>query len=332
MCFTGAAIFLGGARIKNSQPQGKLCTNHAGAPDGWYTVATHRFMLAALLRYGNIGGQLDIGKSARIYKPMHEERDTLYRVSEQLPPMTMRLTDLELPAFMQIAENFGTDQYAYVVTPNVDHLIRYCDDPIFRDLYRSARFILLDSRFLASIIRFTRGIHLPTAPGSDITNSLFDKVILPADKVVLIGGTNEQARLLSQRHGLTGLRHYNPPMGFIKDPLAVETTLRFIEEQSPFRFCLLAVGCPQQEILARALKNRGHARGLALCVGASINFLTGGERRAPQWMQKLSLEWLFRLLQDPVRLAGRYLLRGPRIFLLLPRLRFELRSPEAGHV
>jgi UDP-N-acetyl-D-mannosaminuronic acid transferase (WecB/TagA/CpsF family) len=65
-------------------------------------------------------------------------------------------------------------------------------------------------------------------------------------------------------------------------------------------------------------------------VGASINFLTGTERRAPAWMQRAGIEWLFRLMQNPTRLAKRYLLRGPRIFLFLPRLKFELRTPVSG--
>jgi UDP-N-acetyl-D-mannosaminuronic acid transferase (WecB/TagA/CpsF family) len=71
---------------------------------------------------------------------------------------------------------------------------------------------------------------------------------------------------------------------------------------------------------------------LALCIGASINFLTGSERRAPRWMQLIGFEWLYRLMNDPRRLAKRYLVRGPRIFLLLPRLKFELDpvSPSAS--
>jgi UDP-N-acetyl-D-mannosaminuronic acid transferase (WecB/TagA/CpsF family) len=78
-------------------------------------------------------------------------------------------------------------------------------------------------------------------------------------------------------------------------------------------------------VLAKALQSRGRARGLALCVGASINFLTGTERRAPKWVQYAGFEWLYRLLHDPARLARRYLVRGPRIFFLLPRLKFQLR-------
>ena len=45
-----------------------------------------------------------------------------------------------------------------------------------------------------------------------------------------------------------------------------------------------------------------------------LNFLTGEERRAPSWMRRCGVEWLYRLLQDPRRLAGRYLWRGPRVF------------------
>lgn len=238
----------------------------------------------------------------------------------------MQFNDCDVPKFIALASRFGSETYAYVVTPNVDHLIRFWEDASFRDLYRTAGFVLLDSRFLAYVLRLTAGKRLPACPGSDVTAQLFDRVIAPDDKVVLIGGSVAQAQYLERRYGLRGLRHFNPPMGFIHDPGAVEECLRFIEKESPFRFCLLAVGSPQQELVARALQTRGLARGLALCVGASINFLTGAERRAPPWLQKLGFEWLFRLCRDPMRLARRYLVRGPRIFFLLPRLKFELRS------
>ena len=115
-------------------------------------------------------------------------------------------------------------------------------------------------------------------------------------------------------------------MGFIRDPQAVEDCLRFIEANSPFRFCLLAVGAPQQEIIANLLKTRGVARGLALCIGASIDFLTGAERRAPAWMQRGGAEWLFRLAQAPGRMSRRYLVRGPRVFALLRDTRIVLRE------
>jgi UDP-N-acetyl-D-mannosaminuronic acid transferase (WecB/TagA/CpsF family) len=119
-------------------------------------------------------------------------------------------------------------------------------------------------------------------------------------------------------------------MNFIRNPAAVEDCLKQIEALAPFRFCFLAIGSPQQEILAQKLKARGKARGLALCIGAAINFMTGVEQRAPQWMQNLGLEWLFRLMSSPRRLAKRYLIKGPRFFLLLPSLELKLRRRSLG--
>ncbi|MGC3982238.1 MAG: WecB/TagA/CpsF family glycosyltransferase [Steroidobacteraceae bacterium] len=236
----------------------------------------------------------------------------------------LELDNYDLQDFVAVAANFGQSSYDYVVTPNADHMIRYYDDPIFRDLYASAGYVLLDSRFLSYLLGGQP--RMSVCAGSDLTAALFNQVIKADDELVLIGATEDQAQRLRTMLGLKQLHHYNPPMGFIKNPEAVETCLQFIEQHSPFRFCFLAVGCPQQEILAQKLKQRGKAKGLALCIGASINFLTGEERRAPRWMQRTGLEWLYRLLQDPKRLAHRYLVRGPRIFWLLRTMRVGPRA------
>ena len=227
--------------------------------------------------------------------------------------------DLDLAMFTQLAAAFGEDKYGFVVTPNADHLVRLHEDAAFRQSYASADFVLLDSRFLAHWLRWTRRQYLRVCPGSDLTTVLFKEVISPMDRLVIIGGTSAQAQQLRKRHGLGNLHQLVPPMGFIRDPAAVEACLDFIEQHSPFRFCLLAVGAPQQERLAELRKQRGQARGLALCVGASLNFLTGEEQRAPPWMRRCGMEWLYRLLQDPRRLAARYLWRGPRVFGVMAR-------------
>ncbi|MBV8805453.1 MAG: WecB/TagA/CpsF family glycosyltransferase [Sinobacteraceae bacterium] len=236
------------------------------------------------------------------------------------------IDDFGLPEFTAVAAGFGEERYGYVVTPNVDHLIRYYEDPTFRAQYRAADFILLDSRFAAHLVRLLKGVRLPVCTGSDLTARLLAGIVQPADRIVMIGGSTEQAQQIAAKYSLTNLRHHNPPMGFINEPLAVEECLKFIESASPFRFCFLAVGSPQQEMIAQVLRARGTARGLALCVGASLNFITGHEKRAPVWMQKMALEWLFRLMLNPKRLARRYLVRGPRIFAHLRRSRVVLRK------
>jgi exopolysaccharide biosynthesis WecB/TagA/CpsF family protein len=243
--------------------------------------------------------------------------------------IVLELDNQDLQQFVRTAARFGTDRFGYVVTPNADHLIRYFDDPAFRSTYADAQFVLSDSRFLSYLLALTKRLRVPVCAGSDLTAQLFATVVQPQDRVVLIGGSAEQADTLARKFGLANLRHVNPPMGFINDPAAVASVLDFIEQQSPFRFCLLGVGCPRQEIIAQRLKQRGIARGLALCVGASVDFLTGQERRAPRVLQRLGLEWLFRLLQNPRRLAGRYLVRGPRVFNVLRYIEIRIK-PDAA--
>ena len=248
------------------------------------------------------------------------------RLLARPPPLTLSVDDYDVAGFTAVAARFGAARFGYVVNPNADHLIRLHRVPSFRRAYADASYVLLDSRFVSRLLGFTRRIALPVCTGSDLTESLLRTVVAPADRMVLIGGTAEQAMRLRRRYGLEHLAHFNPPMGFIHDSHAVESCLRFVEGHSPFRFCLLAVGAPQQEAIAQQLKSRGVARGLALCIGASIDFLTGAERRAPSWMQRCGLEWLFRLAQNPARMAGRYLARGPQLFGLLRHTRFTVRA------
>ena len=235
------------------------------------------------------------------------------------------IDDFDVSSFVSVASHFGHDFYGYVVTPNVDHLIRYHEDASFRKLYESASFVLLDSRFVSHLFRIFKGMRLPVCTGSDLSAALLADVANSSDRVIFVGGSAEQAGYLAGTYQLTNVRHFNPPMGFIADPASVEECLRFIEAESPFRFCFLALGSPQQERIANALRQRGVARGLALCVGASLNFLSGAEIRAPRWLQSLGLEWAFRLLQNPRRMASRYLLRGPRILLHIRCARIVLR-------
>jgi len=242
---------------------------------------------------------------------------------------TLHIDDCDISEARSLAAIFGTESYGYVVTANVDHAIRYYHNAEFRELYANATYVLLDSRFLVRVLRLLKGQHLRASPGSDLTAEIFESILSPRDVALVVGGTPEQAQCLRTKFGLQSLRHIDPPMHFIRDPVAVEKCLQQIEAESPFRFCFLALGSPQQEIIANKLRERGIARGLSLCVGAAVNYMTGAERRAPLWMQMQGLEWLFRLLLQPRRLAYRYLVRGPRIFWLASRIELRLRRPEA---
>jgi exopolysaccharide biosynthesis WecB/TagA/CpsF family protein len=101
-------------------------------------------------------------------------------------------------------------------------------------------------------------------------------------------------------------------MGFEHDPQSFAAAVAFVRDH-PARFVFLAVGSPRQERLAAAIAATGDATGTGLCIGASLEFLAGARRRAPRFMQRIGMEWLFRLASDPRRLLRRYLIDSPRI-------------------
>lgn len=203
--------------------------------------------------------------------------------------------------------------FAYVVTPNVDHIVRLQRSR--SDLwpaYRGAWMTLCDSRILARLANRS-GFPLPVLPGSDLTVRMIKTVIGRDDRIAVIGGSEACVAALSDRYGLRAVAHHEPPMGFINDPSAVERAARFaINARARYHF--FAVGSPQQEMLAYRIARMGGANGIGFCVGASFDFLTGAQSRAPASMQRLSMEWLYRLGRDPRRLWRRYLVDGPEIF------------------
>jgi exopolysaccharide biosynthesis WecB/TagA/CpsF family protein len=213
-----------------------------------------------------------------------------------------------------LAETRGC--FKYVATPNVHHMVRLLEDPAtMQPLYERAWRVFCDSRVLSRLAWFS-GLRLPVITGSDLTARLIALAGEQRLKIVLIGSTAAACATLGSRYPGLNVVSHTPPMGFIKSQHEVRKCVEFVvKTQAPLIF--LAVGMPQQEILARHIADHPQARGVGLCIGASIDFLTGKQRRAPVWVQKAGLEWLYRLLSDPRRLASRYLIECPRIFYLI---------------
>jgi exopolysaccharide biosynthesis WecB/TagA/CpsF family protein len=210
--------------------------------------------------------------------------------------------------------------FAYLVTPNVDHVVRLHraaqspDGAHLRQAYDEADLCVCDSRILALLARWS-GIELPVVPGSDLTARLLTAPLPAGTVIALIGGDEAQRQwLVAAQPEATILQHL-PPMGLRKDTAAQIAVATFIED-SGAHLTLLTVGSPQSEIIAQRVKVRARAGGVGLCVGASLEFLTGAKRRAPRAIQALRLEWAFRLLSEPRRLWRRYLVEGPAILAI----------------
>lgn len=209
--------------------------------------------------------------------------------------------------------------FGYIVTPNVDHVVRLSGEgtePAFAAAYTDADLCICDSRVLALLARF-RGIELPVVAGSDLTAVMMEKILDPGDRVAIVGGSAALAKRLSNRYPDFEFLHHCPPMGLRRDVAAQTAAADFIAE-ARCRFTILAVGSPQQEMIAARVTG---GTGFGLCVGAAIEFLTGDQVRAPMMMRRAGLEWAHRLASDPRRLWRRYLVEGPRVFLLAWRWR-----------
>lgn len=213
-------------------------------------------------------------------------------------------------------------QFVYVATPNVAHIVALHEDvPARKPLYEAAWLRLNDSRILELLAKAS-GLDLPVATGSDLTADLFETVIQPSTPITVVGGDEALIDALKHRFGLHTVHWRAPPMGLAKKPEAIAEAAAFIaEHKTPFVF--LCVGAPQQEMLAKAVLDRGDAVGVGLCVGAALDFLVGRVQRAPRWMQAARLEWLHRLMKEPNRLAQRYLIEGPKILAIWGRWRQE---------
>ena len=239
-------------------------------------------------------------------------------------PPTIRLLSLDFAVvsrdqvLSKIAARPTSGPFAYVVTPNADHLVRLSRDPAtYRPLYDGAWLRLLDSRVVRRLARLLGLAAPPVITGSDLTAALVRDAAAAGEWVTILGLTRVQAQELAVRTKLRFV-HHDPRIGFENYPASFEQALRFIED-NPARLVFLAVGSPRQEIVARALTARGVAVGTGLCVGASLEFLAGAERRAPLLVQKAGLEWAWRLSQNPKRLWQRYLVNDPAILRLLWR-------------
>lgn len=195
-----------------------------------------------------------------------------------------------------------------MITPNAEHAWLRRRDREFDRISASAWLSTNDSRVLGKAAKLG-GVDLGFAPGAHIVDILFQDIIRPDEALTIIGGEPDVVATLVQRFGLTNVAHHNPPMGFIHDDQAVAAAIAFVVAH-PARFVFVAMGPPQSEKFCHRVIDDGRATGLGLCIGSSINMITGRSPRAPQWMEDRGLVWLYRLAREPGRLWKRYLVRG----------------------
>ena len=240
-----------------------------------------------------------------------------------LPFLQVDFASLELDeAIACVIAASDAREFSYIVTPNVDHIVmlhEQGEEPwrlAYRQALQDAALRLNDSRILARLAK-SSGIRLPITPGSDLTREVIARAAAEprARRWLLVGGSAAEAEWLRRHLPGHEVAHHDPPMG-VRDDVAAQIAIAEHVAMADAHFVLFAIGAPQSEIVAHRISREGRARGVGLCIGASVEFLSGAKRRAPRFIQRLGLEWLHRLLSEPRRLWRRYLVRGPRIFRL----------------
>lgn len=210
----------------------------------------------------------------------------------------------------------------YVVTPNVDHVVKLSEKGSFSDAYEKASLVVVDGKPVVAAARLL-GKPIPeTVPGSDLVPALFEW--FECDKgqpvrVFLLGAAAGVADRAAQNiharwSGVQVVGTLSPRFGFETDADECAAICQAVNAAQA-EVLVIGLGAPKQEVWI-AKYSAALSVNVALCVGATIDFLAGEKRRAPVWVRKLALEWLYRMLSEPRRLAGRYM-RDTAIF---PRL------------
>ncbi|TWT44052.1 putative N-acetylmannosaminyltransferase [Phycisphaerae bacterium RAS1] len=221
---------------------------------------------------------------------------------------------------------------AYVVTPNVDHIIRAQTDPHYAQIVRGADLVLADGQPLVWASKL-RGTPLPgRVAGSDLFPLLCQRAAARGWRVFFMGGAPGAADsakdVLTKRHpGLDVCGTYCPPMGFEQDARELRKAIEAVRAAGA-QIVLVGLGSPKQERwIVEHQAEYGPA--VSIGIGVSFSFVAGDVRRAPRWMQRCGLEWLHRLLQEPGRLWKRYLVNGWRFLPILLRDLMGRSNPRA---
>lgn len=195
--------------------------------------------------------------------------------------------------------------FATFVTPNAEHAYLRQHDLAFRAISDAAWISTNDSRVVGRTAMLG-GLRLRFAPGAYVVRELFERVIEKDTPLSVIGGTPELVEKLRQQYGLANLVQHVPPMGMIHDPVAVAEAVAFVAAH-PARFVFVAMGPPQSELLCGQIVADGRSTGLGLCIGSSLQVLTGDTDPAPWIMEHSGFVWLYRLTREPRRLWRRYM-------------------------
>jgi N-acetylglucosaminyldiphosphoundecaprenol N-acetyl-beta-D-mannosaminyltransferase len=206
---------------------------------------------------------------------------------------------------------------SYACFANAHMVVEAFRDPSFQEKVNRATFVFADGMPLIFAVRLLYGVRQERVAGMDITADVLKGCEERGLSIFLYGSTTRTLAAFADRirTGYPTLKlagMISPPFR----PLLKEEMIRITTEinQSGAQIVLVGLGCPKQE---KWMADHSHLiKACLLGVGGAFGVYAGDIKRAPKWMQRIGLEWLFRLGLEPRRLAKRYLATNS-LFLVL---------------
>jgi N-acetylglucosaminyldiphosphoundecaprenol N-acetyl-beta-D-mannosaminyltransferase len=233
-----------------------------------------------------------------------------------------------------------------LVTPNVDIVVHLHREPSSTEaeVFRRAQYVLPDGMPLVAASRLLGQPLAARLTGSGLFELLWPRLALERRPVVVLCASEQIADRLRSEH--PGASFVVPPILDLGDPAQIDGVIDQLLEAvlaSSARLVLLGLGNPKDAVLAARLNERwtpaagdgegdsgdggGAEQPLCCGLGGSFAMYVGLTKRAPGWVQRSGMEWLYRFAQEPRRLFHRYFVRDPAFIGIVYR---EYRAARAG--
>jgi N-acetylglucosaminyldiphosphoundecaprenol N-acetyl-beta-D-mannosaminyltransferase len=229
----------------------------------------------------------------------------------------------------KITSNAIDKKSKYVCVANVHMLVEAYNDSSFASVVNEANFITPDGMPLTWAIRLLYKTKQDRVAGMDLLPELLRKASDLKLPVFFYGGTREmltQTTVYLKEHfsELNVVGTHNPPFRRLTEEEDMEIVDLINNSGAALVFVVL--GCPKQERWMASMKERINA--VMIGIGGALPVLIKMQKRAPRWMQKLGLEWLFRLFQEPKRLFKRYAVTNSKFIYLIIKEVYKRRRDE----
>lgn len=232
-------------------------------------------------------------------------------IKQQLFSKKLFELPIHLGTFEQLIDSIldaaGDKEGGYACVANVHMWVEAMQDSSFGSVLKQARWVLPDGMPLVQSLKWLHGIRQDRVAGMDLLPALLSKASCSGLSVYFYGGTQamlDATQTYCQTHfpNLMVAGVCSPPFRNLTPEEEVEIVNTI--QSSGAHLVFVVLGCPKQEKWMARFSSR--LSPVLIGVGGALPVLLGWQKRAPLWMQRMSLEWLFRLMQEPRRLFKRY--------------------------